>query len=224
MTNIIYSFNNLLELNEYHHQSFNNDQYIKVDDEYKMYIFSSLSKPGNMDMFNQLCLYLDGYLSEAGYKESIATYISAENENFSTYINILNASDLNYYIFRGTKISFRNNIHGNLIDSLYKNYFNYLKDKTIIVRSTAQFTLLRTLHDNSQMYLTSTDSDLSIINPPSIDEIKINAISDFILSMEEDKKYLSSKIKDLKNIIDSLQKENNDLQTTVNNKYLTSWY
>lgn len=189
-----------------------------------MYIFSSLSKPGNMDMFNQLCLYLDGYLSEAGYKESIATYISAENENFSTYINILNASDLNYYIFRGTKISFRNNIHGNLIDSLYKNYFNYLKDKTIIVRSTAQFTLLRTLHDNSQMYLTSTDSDLSIINPPSIDEIKINAISDFILSMEEDKKYLSSKIKDLKNIIDSLQKENNDLQTTVNNKYLTSWY
>lgn len=211
--NVIYSFSNIEDLNTYYNKSLKHSSIIPVNTGYLYYVYKNISE--DPLAFEALKLYSKGYINTLDFEKAIDTQISLQ-DNPIDYSSEMQDLASNKYIFVGSKTIFRNTVHADVIESIYKNFYMTLKDLQIIEKATGNFVVL------NDSYI--PEIHLSKINTASGLETNVYNIANYLSSLEEDKKYLLNYIDRLQQNIDAIQIFNESLVESLNNKSLTTWY
>jgi hypothetical protein len=210
---VIYSFATTEELNTYYAESLNNSSIIPVNTGCLYYVYKHISEDSiALEAIKQ---YSKGHINTLDFERIINMQISLQ-DNPVDYASEMHNLTTNKYIFVGSKTVFRNTIHPNIIESLYKNFYTTLKDLFIVEKATGNFVVLNDAN--------IPEDNLNKINVASGSETSIYSIGNYLSSLEEDKKYLLNYIDRLQQNISAIQGYNESLIETLNNKSLTTWY
>lgn len=213
--NIVSSFKNIEELQVYHNSSLNNNLLIEVNTAYLQYAFVHIVD--SPECYLTLSLYHSGQIDVIEFQRRIGLFILAESSSVEEYQSLI--SDPVKYIYIGSKSSFKKTIHSNIIDSLYKKYYNFLKEKEIIIQANGSFVLISDYNFKEEdfQYFQSIEN--------TKDSLKaINTILSHYEELKNDNKFLINKINELNAAISILHYENQNLLENLNNKILTTWY
>lgn len=216
--NVISSFDKIEDLQSYHdlflQSAVNNGQLLKVDTPYLQFVFMHIAN--DPTCLSTLCLYNSNQIDITEFQRRIGLLILAKDSFIEEYQSLL--TEPNKYIFIGSKTFFRKINHSNMVDSLYKKYYNFLKEKNIISLANGSLVLI-----SDYVF---TDEDFNYFSKNELSKESLKTINEFLLNYEEtknDNKFLINKINELHNAILDLQEENKLLAENLNNKFLTSW-
>lgn len=213
--NFISSFKNIEELQIYHNSSLKNDFLIEVNTAYLQYAFMQMAN--SQPCYLTLSLYHSGEIDVIEFQRRITLLMLADDSSVEEYQSLI--SDPVKYIYIGSKSSFKKTIHSDIIDSLYKKYYNFLKEKEVITQANGSFVLISDYNFKEEDF----EYFQSIENTK--DSLKaVNNILSHYEELKNDNKFLINKINELNIAISILNNENQNLLENLNNKTLTTWY
>jgi len=180
--NVISSFEKIEDLQAYHDSSLDfavkSGLLLKVDNGYMQYVYQNInSEP---ECFANVELYWNGQIDIQEFQKRITLFILAKDSSIEEYSSLV--SDPTKYIFIGSKTWFRKINHTNMIDSLYKKYYNLLKAKNVISLANGSLVII------SDYTFTSEDFNVLSKSEPSKETLK--SINDFFANYEESKNAL----------------------------------
>lgn len=213
--NFISSFKNIEELQIYHNSSLKNDFLIEVNTAYLQYAFMQMAN--SQPCYLTLSLYHSDEIDVIEFQRRITLLMLADDSSVEEYQSLI--SDPVKYIYIGSKSSFKKTIHSDIIDSLYKKYYNFLKEKEVITQANGSFVLISDYNFKEEDF----EYFQSIENTK--DSLKaVNNILSHYEELKNDNKFLINKINELNIAISILNNENQNLLENLNNKTLTTWY
>lgn len=123
-----------------------------------------------------------------------------------------------YYLFLGSKTSYRKFVHPYLPNVLYKKMYNVFKNNNVIKEATGSIVLI------SPNLITQQVFD-QIAVTSDLDNLKIlNQVMDTFSNATADNQYYIDYIKSLEQKHSDLQKECEELRQQVSNNKLITWY
>jgi len=141
------------------------------------------------------------------------------DESFITNIDS-NFNYLNYtqdiYLYKGSKTKFFNSVLKDLVPSLRKNFLNFIVQDNYLKYTSTVYTLVVNCSLPVEAYISCTSNSEALIEALSTAQNKLSSVS-------SDEKYLLSKIKELTDHIKVLNKEIDNLNSRLQDSYLSTW-
>jgi hypothetical protein len=208
---ILSSFNSVDELNGYLKNSMNHQQIIHIDSVEKLFCLENIN-----EYLPKLKSLASGEITLDQFNTEINTVLNATGL-IGDYVVRFVGHHLNSYVYPWSKTIYRRTVHADVPDSLYKKMYNLLKDKEYIINATGSYvTLVPTT-------ILSEDFENVFLNT-TISEKTLQTVFSYVQEISDDKSFYLQKIESLQSKIAQLETINDNLNSQLLNKTLTTWY
>lgn len=161
---------------------------------------------------------------ENGLANNLLVELSSTSSQFNlidpSIQETINTSHYKYYLFEGSKTTFRKSIFPEIIDSYYKKLYSVLKKNQFIVEASATRVIFCAKLITLQMF-EEINSEYQFYD----DHLKImTSVINRVNDAEADKLYYQKVISNLIERCAQLEQELNAAHQQVHNKTISTWY
>lgn len=209
---VVTNFSSKENLNSYLKETVENESIIKIDSVEKFYCASKIDEKYHLlrDLSSQ-------EISLLNFNTTCRTQMIEEN-SFQTYKDMYDLlKDSQLYVYPWSKTIYRKSIHPKLPDSLYKRFYNQLKQVEYITAATGNYVMI-------SHFDLSDENFNSMLNTQTIDIKALQSAISYLQENNNDTSYYISYISSLEFEINTLKEEVETLKNQIKNSSLTTWY